>query len=137
MVAGTTLGGLAARTAQAAASLAPELIMMDAMQLSQAIRSKQVSCVEVMTVYLDHIERVNPRVNAIISLQPREDLLRQAQERDAQLARGEHLGWMHGMPQAIKDLALTKGIRTTLGSPLCNWSRGAALGRSDPLAMTV
>lgn len=96
----------------------PEIVALDARELSDAIRTKRVSCVEVMTAYLDHIDRVNPVVNAIVSLQPRETLLRQAQERDAQLARGEHLGWMHGVPQAVKDLALTKGIRTTFGSPL-------------------
>ena len=41
-------------------------------------RAKQVSCVEVMNAYLDQIERLNPRVNAIVSLQPREDLIEQA-----------------------------------------------------------
>lgn len=96
----------------------PEIVAMDARALSDAIRAKRVSCVEVMTAYLDHIDRVNPVVNAIVSLQPREDLLAQAEARDAQLARGQHQGWMHGMPQAVKDLALTKGIRTTFGSPL-------------------
>jgi amidase len=45
-------------------------------------------------------------------------LLQQADERDAQLARGESMGWMHGMPQAIKDLSNAAGIATTLGSPL-------------------
>lgn len=109
-------GPVAAQTA--ATAPLPELVAMDALPLSEAIRTKRVSCVEVMTAYLDHIERVNPIVNAIVSLQPREDLLRQARERDAQLAQGQHLGWMHGMPQAVKDLGLTKGIRTTFGSPL-------------------
>jgi amidase len=91
---------------------------MDAVTLSQAIKTKQVSCQEVMTIYLDHIGRFNPKVNAIVSLQPRDVLLKQAAERDAQLARGEYLGWMHGFPHAVKDLAATKGIRTTWGSPL-------------------
>ncbi|WP_239501172.1 amidase family protein, partial [Stenotrophomonas maltophilia] len=68
--------------------------------------------------YLAQIERFNPRVNAIVSLQAESRLLAQADERDRQLARGEWLGWMHGMPQAIKDLAATSGIPTTLGSPL-------------------
>jgi amidase len=45
-------------------------------------------------------------------------LLRQADEHDAQLARGESIGWMHGMPQAIKDLSNVKGLPTTLGCPL-------------------
>jgi amidase len=96
----------------------PEIVKLDALALSSAIKSKRVSCVEVMSSYLDHIDRVNPIVNAIVSLQSREDLLKQAKTRDEQLARGEYLGWMHGFPQAIKDLEPTNGIRTTLGSPL-------------------
>jgi amidase len=95
-----------------------ETVNLDAVALSRAIKSKQVSCVEVMTAYLDQIERLNPRVNAIVSLQPREVLLDEAKNRDAQLARGEHLGWMHGFPHAVKDLEPTAGIRTTMGSPL-------------------
>jgi amidase len=95
-----------------------DIVMMDGMQLSTAIHSKKVSCREVMTSYLGHIARVNPKVNAIVSLQEHEGLLAQAAERDAQLARGESLGWMHGFPHAVKDLAPTKGIRTSGGSPL-------------------
>jgi len=93
-----------------------DIVMMDALALSRAIHAKQVSCVEVMTAYLDHIDALNPKVNAIVSLQERGGLLRQAKERDAELARGQSHGWMHGFPQAIKDLAATKGIRTTQGS---------------------
>jgi amidase len=96
----------------------PDICLLDARQLSEAIHARTVSCVEVMTAYLDHIERVNPQVNAIVSLEPREALLQQARERDASLGRGESLGWMHGIPQAVKDLLPTRGIRTTLGSPL-------------------
>jgi amidase len=95
-----------------------DIVMMDGVSLARSIKSKQVSCVEVMNAYLDHIERLNPRVNAIVSLQDREGLLKQAKERDEQLARGDYMGWMHGFPQAIKDLAATKGILTTRGSPL-------------------
>jgi amidase len=95
-----------------------EIINLDAVALSTAIKLKQVSCVEVMNAYLDQVERLNPRVNAIVSLQPRERLLEQAKHRDAQLARGEYLGWMHGFPHAVKDLEPTRGIRTTKGSPL-------------------
>jgi amidase len=95
-----------------------EIANLEACALSTAIKSKQISCVEVMNAYLDRIERFNPRVNAIVSLQPREDLLAQAKNRDAQLARGEYLGWMHGFPHAVKDLEPTRAIRTTMGSPL-------------------
>ena len=93
-----------------------DIVMMDALALSRAVHAKQVSCVEVMSAYLDHISVLNPKVNAIVSLQERSDLLQQAKTRDEQLARGEGLGWMHGFPQAVKDLTATKGIRTTQGS---------------------
>ena len=86
--------------------------------LSQAIHSKQVSCREVMQITLNQIAQHNPQSNALVSLADGDDLLRQADERDAQLARGESMGWMHGMPQAMKDLSHVAGFRTTLGSPL-------------------
>lgn len=91
---------------------------LDACALSQAIAARSMSCREVMAAFLDRIEALNPRVNAIVSLQPREALLAQADAHDALLARGQHLGWMHGFPLAVKDLSATAGIRTTLGSPL-------------------
>jgi amidase len=87
-------------------------------RLSTLIRARDVSCREVMTAYLDRIDAVNPAVNAIVARQPRETLLAQADERDRQLARGESCGWMHGFPLAVKDLAQTAGIVTTLGSPI-------------------
>ena len=93
-----------------------------ASDLSKAIHSKQVSCREVMQAYLARIAAVNPVHNAIVSLRDGDALLREADARDAELARGTTaagpIGWMHGMPQAIKDLALTVNLRTTLGSPL-------------------
>ncbi|MDF3934021.1 amidase [Pseudomonas citronellolis] len=94
------------------------LVQLQAHELAQLIRLRQVSCREVMGDYLAHIERFNPAVNALVSLEPAERLLAQADARDAELARGEYRGWMHGLPHAIKDLSLTRGIRTTLGSPL-------------------
>jgi amidase len=91
---------------------------MSAVELAAAIRSRAVSCSEVMSAYLEQIDRLNPRVNAIVSLQDRELLLRQARAHETQMAKGECRGWMHGLPHAVKDLALTAGIRTTFGSPL-------------------
>lgn len=71
-----------------------------------------------MEAYLDHIARLNPRVNVIVALQDPQKPIEQSDERDRQLARGEYLGWMHGFPLAVKGLTATKGIRTTLGSPI-------------------
>ena len=90
--------------------------------LSGAIHTRQVSCREVMRATLARIEAVNPAHNAIVSLRDGDALLCEADERDVQLARGAMpagpIGWMHGIPQAIKDTAQTAGIRTTFGSPL-------------------
>ena len=106
-------------TAMASAqSKVSDIVLMSGLELSAAIKTKRVSCVEVMNAYLDHIAHLNPRVNAIVSLQDRGDLLRQARERDAELARGDYQGWMHGFPHAVKDLAPVKGIRMTMGSPI-------------------
>lgn len=94
------------------------IVTMDGVQLSDAIRTRQVSCVEVMGAFLNQIERFNPKVNAIVSLRPREALLAEARGRDDQLGRGEYLGWMHGFPQAVKDLAPVRGIPFVQGSPV-------------------
>ena len=91
---------------------------MSAQALSQAIHRRTLSCREVMQACLAQVALHNPAHLAIVSLQDADHLLRQADERDAMLARGQSMGWMHGLPIAIKDLAATAGIPTTLGSPL-------------------
>jgi amidase len=95
-----------------------DIVAMDGTVLAEAIRSRRVSCVEVMAAYLDQVERLNGRVNAIVSLRDRQVLLDEARLRDQQLAGGQCLGPLHGFPQAVKDLEPTAGIRTTFGSPL-------------------
>src|SRR5580704_4478346 len=97
---------------------ASDIVMMDAVALAGSVRTRQVSCADVMTAYLDHIERLNPRVNAIVALEDRAALLAQAAARDAQLACGEPIGPLHGFPLAVKDLAPVNGIRMTMGSPI-------------------
>ncbi len=105
-------------TALTAPPAATPITEMSAKALSDAIHAKQVSCREVMQAYLARIAQVNPVVNAIVNLQDEALLLAKADRRDAQLARGESMGWMHGMPQATKDLSLAAGIANTQGSPL-------------------
>jgi len=94
------------------------IVALDALPLSQAIHQRQLSCVEVMRSYLQHIDRVNHQVNALVSLQDEALLLQQAAQCDAELAGGESRGWLHGVPQAIKDLSATRDIPTTMGSTL-------------------
>jgi len=95
-----------------------DIVLLDACALSRAIATRQISCVEVMTAYLDHIDTLNPRVNAIVARRSREDLLAEARARDAQLARGERTGPLHGFPQAPKDLQFVKGLSSTWGTPI-------------------
>jgi amidase len=104
--------------APAASAAATSLVMMNAVALRDAIHARSVSCVEVMTAYLDHIERLNPRVNAIVAMLDRAAILADAREKDAALARGDATGPLHGFPCAVKDLAPVKGMITTMGSPL-------------------
>jgi len=86
--------------------------------LSAGLAGGQFTCRELMLATLQRIDCINPQCNAIVSLRDRDALLRDADERDAELHRGQRRGWMHGLPQAIKDVAATAGLRTTLGSPL-------------------
>jgi amidase len=96
-----------------------DITELSAHALSDAIRTRQLSCREVMQATLVRIAAVNPVHNAIVSLRDGDELLREADLRDTQLRGGaEPLGWMHGLPQAIKDMAQTAGLRTTSGSPL-------------------
>jgi amidase len=95
-----------------------DIVMMNAAALAEAIRVRKVSCVEVMTAFLDHIERLNPKVNAIVALQDRAGLLARAREKDDELARGAPVGPLHGFPFAVKDLTPVKGIPMTMGSPI-------------------
>ncbi len=100
------------------AASTPDVVMMDAASLAGAIGARKISCAEVMTAFLDHIDKLDPKVNAIVALQDRDGLLAQARERDDRLARGEVMGPLHGFPHAVKDLQAVNGIRSTWGSPI-------------------
>lgn len=95
-----------------------DLTDLSATNLSIAIKSKEVSCVEVMQAYLNRIHKYNSVYNAIVSMPSDEELLLKAREADFALEKNEYWGWMHGMPHAIKDLAPVKGLPYTQGSPM-------------------
>ena len=112
--------------------MADEITRISASKLSQAIKSRDVSCVEVMQAYLERIHRYNPLYNAIVSLVDDSELLRQAAAADKALLKGEYWGWMHGMPHAIKDLADAQGLVSTYGSPI--FAQNVAMADSLPVA---
>lgn len=106
-----------------------ELLRLDASTLSRRIAARDISCRELMQASLDRIAALNPQYNAIVSLRPDEALLEEADAADAALARGEHRGWMHGFPLAVKDMADAAGLPTTLGST----TTGGRIATSDVL----
>src|SRR5258706_192355 len=114
----TGLAGLpflaGALDAQAAAS---SVCFMSPVEMARLIRTKKLSAREALAAHLKQIERVNPKVNAIVTLVP-ELAAAAAAKADEMQARGEMLGPLHGLPVAHKDLLDTRGIRTTFGSPL-------------------
>src|ERR671921_2431172 len=96
-----------------------EICFLSAEELGRLIRGREVSAEETVAACLDQVERTNPRVNAIVTLVP-ERAMRDARAADERLrealALGEDVGPLYGLPVAHKDLALTRGIRTTFGS---------------------
>ncbi len=97
---------------------ADDITAAGAATLSGLIHTRAVSCREVMAAFLDRIDARNGELNAIVSRRDREALMDEARECDDELVAGSSRGWMHGLPQAIKDLAETRGLTTTMGSPL-------------------
>ena len=95
---------------------ADELCDLTAIELAARIRRKQVSARDVMAAHLARIERVNPKINAIVTLVA-DRAMAAATKADEQQTRGVKLGPLHGLPVAHKDLVDTAGVRTTYGSP--------------------
>ena len=89
-----------------------ELCFTGARKLAQMIRARKVSATEVVKAFVAQIERVNPKVNAIVTFLP-EQALKRAKAQDR---KGARRGPLAGLPIAYKDLVAVKGVRTTMGS---------------------
>jgi aspartyl-tRNA(Asn)/glutamyl-tRNA(Gln) amidotransferase subunit A len=95
-----------------------ELCWLSATDVAALVRRRKVSPVEVVDAVLERIERLNPQLNAYVTVTA--DEARHAArlaEREAG-RRGAALGPLHGVPFSVKDLVITKGVRTTFGTPL-------------------
>ncbi|MEA2978658.1 MAG: amidase [Alphaproteobacteria bacterium] len=88
-----------------------------ARELASLIRSRAVSPVEVLDAHLVEIERLNPKLNAIVTLAADQARVAARAAEDA-VTRGATIGPLHGLPVGIKDVTMTAGIRTTFASPL-------------------
>ncbi|HWD98821.1 MAG TPA: amidase [Bryobacteraceae bacterium] len=114
------LTGLGAATLLAGAAKsesADPVCWMSAIEMARLIRTKKLSAREAVTAHLKQIERVDPKLNAIVTLVPTL-AIQSAIAADEKQARGEKLGPLHGLPAVHKDLRETRNIRTTFGSPL-------------------
>jgi amidase len=101
--------------------MSDEICFLPATELAARIRARDLGCVEVLEAHLSRIERLNPQVNAIVTLTA-EAARAEAAACDAALAAGTapppERAPLFGLPVAHKDLAETKGVRTTYGSPI-------------------
>ena len=105
------------QSVQEAQVTASSVCFMSTVEMARLIRTKKLSAREALAAHLKQIERVNPKVNAIVTLVP-EMAADAAAKADEMQAHNEVLGPLHGLPVAHKDLMETRGIRTTFGSPL-------------------
>jgi Asp-tRNA(Asn)/Glu-tRNA(Gln) amidotransferase A subunit family amidase len=93
------------------------LAWLPATELAAMIKKKKVSPVEVVDAVLERIEKLNPRLNAFVTLT---DTAARREAKAAERALGKRsarLGPLHGVPFSVKDLVNTKGVRTTFGTP--------------------
>ena len=93
-----------------------EVCYTPATELARRLQARELSPVELTQIFLERIERLNPRLNAYCTLTP-ELALEQARTAEAAIMRGE-TGPLLGLPVSVKDLIFTKGVRTTRGSLL-------------------
>src|SRR5437879_1168137 len=94
-----------------------DLVFLSAAELTESIRRKQVSPVEVVEAHLAQIDRLNPQLNAIVSLD-REGALAAARRAEAAVIRGDGLGPLHGAPVTIKSSIDAAGLRCEAGTKL-------------------
>lgn len=94
---------------------AEELAFLPAVELLDLLRRREVSSRELLATYLERVERINPTVNAIVTLDAERALERAGRADDAR-AHGEDWGAMHGLPITVKDVFETAGMRTTAGA---------------------
>lgn len=94
-----------------------EFAFQSATQLAAALRARTIGSRELLEHYLARVERLNPKINAVVTLDV-DRARRRADEMDAALARGESRGPLHGLPITIKDSIETAGIRTTSGAEI-------------------
>jgi amidase len=117
-IAAAGAAAVAASAQHAASQPSTDLCFLDATELVRLIRTREVSCREVMAAHLERIRRVNPKLNAIVAKLADDECLALADAADRLVASGERLPPLHGLPIAFKDLQPAVGFPYTRGSPI-------------------
>src|SRR3974377_1421963 len=99
----------AATAASKLAAGTPDVCFLSAVEMAKLIRRKKISARELLAAHLKQIERVNPQVNAIVTLTA-ERAQEEARQADEAQAHGAALGPLHGLPVVHKDLFETAGV---------------------------
>ena len=94
------------------------LVFESASVLVEKIKSRELTVVELVTAFLNQIEKYNPKINAICDLRNREAILDEARQKDLEIEQGNPLGLLHGLPLTIKDSFFVKGLINSNGDPL-------------------
>jgi Asp-tRNA(Asn)/Glu-tRNA(Gln) amidotransferase A subunit family amidase len=114
----TTVGTAAflglASTLQAS-PVSDDLAFVTISELSELIRTKKISPVEITRLMLQRIDKFNPVLNAYITVTS-EQAMKSAQDAEKEIQQGKWRGPLHGVPVSLKDLFDTAGVRTTAAS---------------------
>ncbi|HEY7254758.1 MAG TPA: amidase, partial [Methylomirabilota bacterium] len=95
-----------------------DLCWMPASEMAPAIKRRKLSPVDVMKAVLARVERLNPALNAYVTLTADQAMKDARAAERAVMKKGARLGALHGVPFSTKDLVITKGVRTTFGTRL-------------------
>jgi amidase len=111
-----TAGGAYRSDAYPSGPFPSDIALWSASALTAALRDRVISSRELLEIYLDRIGRLNPAINAVVTVDA-DSARRQAQDADRALLRGGPTGALHGLPMTVKDTLETAGMRTTSGAP--------------------
>ncbi|MFN4261672.1 MAG: amidase [Gemmataceae bacterium] len=96
-------------------AISDDMLFATVRALGKALRQGQITSVALTEAYLDRLEKIGPRLGAVVTV-TRALALRQARRADQELQAGKSRGPLHGIPYGVKDLAATQGIPTTWGA---------------------
>ncbi len=95
-----------------------EITTLSAREIAFKIKKKEITVTQTVDAFLNRIEQINPIVNALSDSRKKEDILNEAKEKDLEIEKNKGLGSLFGVPIAIKESFLVKGLKTTNGDPM-------------------